>query len=245
MIYAEVFGAETFSAGMMSFAEQIDPPDKWLEIVAERYVNRFLPDEFAKGGPGWPAVQRGGSPLMDTGKLAGSFSTRPVSGGIEVYTPKVQAAMMNFGANPLTPKNGKAFSGRYAKFGGPYLWIPIMDSPTERRGASPRKYLGNGNTFIAKSRNGNLICFEKVSTGTGAPKMARNKFASRIELHTPGRKTAGMEEVIRPLFLLKLSVTIPPREFLRFNDEAIKVCEDALSSYIDEHVTQIMHGEAA
>ena len=112
---------------------------------------------------------------------------------------------MNYGGT-VTPK------------GHPYLAIPIMENGAERRTAKPRQY---ENTFVAKSRNGNLIIFQTVA-----------------------KASKGKPAKIRPLFVLKTSVTIPPRPFMVFNAEAIATIEDSVADYYSMQLAKI-HGAAA
>jgi len=167
-------------------------PAPALEAVGHYVVNKWMPSLFKSAGQGtWPSVLRGGSPLWDSGTLARGFF--PVLGGdgrsVLIVNPLKYAARMNFGGT-VTPKAGK------------FLAVPLPTlSITERRGKKPREFnkvLGTtkkgkpiNSTFFAKSRKGNLILFERSKKG----------------------------EIIRPLFVMKTSVTIKPRPFMKWFPE--------------------------
>lgn len=205
MLHTEILGLEALRADVASMARALDPPGKWLDVAAHVYLNPFLEDVFKQSGPGWPPVKRGGQPLKDLGNLSRSFASRPVPNGVEIYAPSVQAALMNYGGT-VTPK------------GHPYLAIPIMENGSERRTAKPKQYQ---NTFVARSRNGNLVIFQTVT-----------------------KASKGKRAVIRPLFVLKESVTIPARPFLVFNAEAISTIEDGIADWYSMQLTQAV-GSAA
>jgi phage gpG-like protein len=157
-------------------------PAPALEAVGHWVANKWMPGAggpFMTGGLGtWPAVLRGGKPLVDQGTLMRSFMWSLGSGGrsVLIVTPMKYAAMQNFGGT-VTPKAGK------------FLAIPLPTlSPTERK-SKPRDFQ---NTFFSKSRKGNLILFEKT-----------------------GKK----KDAIRPLFVMKSSVTIKPRPFMKWFPE--------------------------
>jgi phage gpG-like protein len=164
-----------------------------LEVVARYVTIDWMPALFSSSGLGtWPAVARGGPPLLDSGILSRAFNW---SLGIDrtsvvIQNPMKYAKLQNFGGT-VTAKSGK------------YLAIPLPTLSKTDRHKSPREFK---NTFFAKSRNGNLILFEKTDT-------ARLNFQGK-------RKKA--EGGIRPLFVMKESVTIKARPFMKWYD-AMKV----------------------
>jgi phage gpG-like protein len=153
-----------------------------LAKVGEFVSLKWMPELFRSTGKGaWPAVMRGGEPLLDTGTLLRAFTWGFGNDGksVIVGNPMKYAALQNFGGT-VTAKSGK------------FLAIPIANLP---RSAKPRDFT---NTFFAKSRKGNLILFENLGTkGKG-----KNKTAN-----------------IRPLFVMKESVTIKPRPFMKWFPE--------------------------
>ncbi len=175
-----------------------------LERIGRYVAFTHMPAYFKSSGEGsWPAVGRGGQPLLDTGLLVRSWS---YSLGIDRKTVRISTPLPYARAHhegmTITAKN--AYKGVE---GGPYLAIPLPSLTVSQRRLGPRAFTGK-KTFIAKSRNGNQIVFEKVlvKTGERAGKVRRgkSKFASRIS--GPSR-----EDVIRPLFVLKKSVTLKRR----------------------------------
>jgi hypothetical protein len=85
-------------------------------------VRTVIPMRFREHGPGWPAVRRGGSPLMDTKVLSKSNDFRINGTTLEVGNTRPQARLMNRGGTVLPKK-------------GPFLWMPLSPplSPTEAR----------------------------------------------------------------------------------------------------------------
>lgn len=94
--------------------------------------------------------------------------------------------------NPMKYAALQNFGGTVTPKSAKFLAIPIAKMP---KSAKPRDFK---NTFFAKSRAGNLILFENLGTkGRG-----KNKTAN-----------------IRPLFVMKTSVTIKPRPFMKWFPE--------------------------
>ncbi len=96
------------------------------------------------------------------------------------------------------------FGGTVSAKGGKFLAIPLPTlSISERRAKRPRDFQ---DTFFAKSRKGNLILFQKT-----------------------GKK----KDAIRPLFVMKTSVTIKPRPFMKWFPEmkvqAISIASKAIA----------------
>jgi phage gpG-like protein len=92
--------------------------------------------------------------------------------------------------NPLKYAAMQNFGGTVTPKTGKYLAVPLPTlSITERRAKKPRDF---SDTFFAKSRKGNLILFQK---------------------------TGKQKDAIRPLFVMKTSVTIKPRPFMKWFPE--------------------------
>lgn len=94
-------------------------------------VRTVIPLRFRDHGPGWPAVRRGGSPLMDTKVLSKSNDYRVVGQTLEVGNTRPQARLMNRGGD-VVPKNAR------------FLAIPCSPplSITEARVLKPRSFAG-------------------------------------------------------------------------------------------------------
>jgi phage gpG-like protein len=147
-----------------------------MEEAGRYMVNTAIPRIFRAGGPGWPAVARGGRPLRDTGRLQSSITYR-AGNDLVVGTNLIYSRIHQEGGT-IRAKSGK------------YLAIPLPTlSVSERRTKGPRDF---PNTFIARSRAGNLIVFQRNGSA------------------------------VRPLFVLKTSVTIKRRKFLRFDPSALQ-----------------------
>ena len=107
--------------------------------------------------------------------------------------------------NPVKYAALQNFGGTVTPKSGKFLAIPIAKMP---RAAKPRDF---DNTFFQKSRKGNLILFQNLGTkGSG-----KNKTSN-----------------IRPLFVMKESVTIGPRPFMKWFPEmkaqAIEIARAAI-----------------
>jgi len=94
-------------------------------------VNQVIPLRFRAHGPGWPAVARGGSPLIDTGLLRNSNDWRVEGDTLLIGNTRPQARLQNRGG-VLVPKNAK------------FLAIPLSPplSRTEARVKKPRDFPG-------------------------------------------------------------------------------------------------------
>jgi hypothetical protein len=94
-------------------------------------VRTVIPMRFRDHGPGWPAVRRGGSPLMDTKLLSKSNDFRTVGQTLEVGNTQKQARLQNRGGD-VVPKNAR------------FLAIPCSPplSITEARVLKPRSFAG-------------------------------------------------------------------------------------------------------
>ena len=94
-------------------------------------VRTVIPLRFRDHGPGWPAVRRGGSPLMDTKVLSKSNDFRINGTTLEVGNTRPQARLMNRGGD-VVPKNAR------------FLAIPCSPplSTTEARMLKPRSFAG-------------------------------------------------------------------------------------------------------
>jgi hypothetical protein len=94
-------------------------------------VRTVIPMRFRDHGPGWPAVRRGGSPLMDTKLLSKSNDFRIVAQTLEVGNTRPQARLQNRGGT-IVPKNARFFA------------IPCTPplSITEARMLKPRSFAG-------------------------------------------------------------------------------------------------------
>lgn len=152
---------------------------KRLFEEAGRYMTGTgIPLLFRRGGPGWATVARGGKPLQDTGRLRDSIRARATSTDLVVGTGLIYAPVHQHGA-VIVPRRGK------------YLAIPLSPPLTvsQRRTMGPRDF---PNTFIAKSKRGTLLVFQRTSGG------------------------------VRPIFLLVKSVRIKQRRFLRFLPEHLQ-----------------------
>jgi phage gpG-like protein len=185
---------------MRSALTEIDGP---LEQVGHYVVSGWMPELFSSGGKGtWPSVMRGGQPLLDTGMRGGLLSAFAWALGTDrksviVGNSKVYAALQNFG-------------GTVSAKGGKFLAIPLPGLSVSERRIGTSAFRGK-DTFFAKSRNGNLILFQNLSTkGKG-----KNKTSN-----------------IRPLFVMKESVTIRPRPFMKWFPEmktqAIEIARAAI-----------------
>ena len=196
-----------------------------LERIGKRVSNFQMVDYFSSSGDGtWPPVPRDGGadkPLLDKGAQDGLVSKFTYAVGeraVVVTNLAKYAAIQNFGGT-VNAKN--AFKGIP---GGPYLSIPLPGLSVTQRRHGPRAFAGK-KTFVAKSRNNNWIMFEKVSVASGKRKgqqaKAKSKFASRW---SPGTTAAEQEDVIRPLFILKKSVSIKARRFMLITDSTRTWC---------------------
>lgn len=80
-----------------------------LFAAAGRYlVQEEFPRMFREGGPPgrkWFPVLRGGTPLLNRGKLLGSIKSRVLDRDLELFTRHPGAAVHNFGAT-ITAKSG-------------------------------------------------------------------------------------------------------------------------------------------
>jgi len=107
-----------------------------------------VPQIIRESGPGWPPVRRGGSPLIDTGRLRNSISYVASERDVKIGTCLIYGRTHQEGLT-IKPKNGK------------YLAIPLSPplTPTQARTARPRDF---DNTFVAKSKKGNLMIFQRT-----------------------------------------------------------------------------------
>ena len=140
---------------------------------------------------------RGGALKRRSGKLERKLfervdaSTDDVSGRINPRVPYARAHELGMTIKPQD---------------GDFLTIPIAD---EARGRGPRKF---PNSFVAKSRAGNLILFQRRG------------------------------DTIAPLFVLKKSFRIPKRPFLapavqRKQDRVVELMGDSYAASIDPRRT--------
>lgn len=190
-----------------------------LDEAGHYMAQTALPMRFREGGPGWPSVARGGSPLRDTGALSKSFAhSVQLSDRAVIIASNVIYGGPHHRGDTVTPKRGK------------YLAIPLPTlTISERRTKGPRDF---ENTFIQKSRNGNLIVFQKLtSKKTGEQRRGKNKFASSW---TPGQTKAATEDLIRPIFVLKESVKLKARRFMYFSEKDVSVIRRRLAKRAKE-----------
>lgn len=166
---------------------------KMLDDAGRYMVRTHLPEVFSSEGAligqKWPESNRGGQTLSDTSTLRRSFTHAVQGSRLVVATPVPYAAVHNDGDGNggdyvQVPKNAKKLA----------IPLPTLSVSERRTGAllakskAKRKELG---TFVAESKNGNLIIFQ--------------------------RKTNGE---IRPLYLLVDKVVIPRRTFLTWSELA-------------------------
>lgn len=166
-----------------------------LDDAGRYMVRTHIPEVFATSGAAagesWASVGRGGQPLLDTGTLRRSFGHTVTGKRLTVSTPVVYAGLQNEGGT-VRPVRAKK------------LTIPFPGMPvSERRTFKARRYEG---TFIAKSKAGNLILFQRTDRG------------------------------VRPLATLVDQVVIPRRTFLtwsqRAQDEIIERWAAALTEQV-------------
>jgi hypothetical protein len=131
-------------------------------------VRTVIPMRFRDHGPGWPAVRRGGSPLMDTKVLSKSNDFRTVGQTLEVGNTRPQARLMNRGGD-VVPKNAK------------FLAIPCSPplSPTQARMLKPRAFAG---AFV-------------LMKGPAGPGLYRKTGAFRGKVHGVEKIFAFMKKV--------------------------------------------------
>jgi len=187
-------GLERFSRGAISFDR--------LDVVIRKTMLTYLrgaADAMRERHAGaWPGGTKPKNLSKRTGDLVQSIAKSiRISGKFTATSDRVGRI-----GSPLTYAHVQEFGGTITPRNAQYLTVPLpaaMNSAGVMLLPKARDY---PNTFVAKSRRGNLIIFQK---------RGRNK--------------------IVPLFVLKRSVKIPPRlnlgaalEFLatRFGDDVIK-----------------------
>jgi len=206
--------------------EGLKASDGPLARIGHRVVETYMPALFNSHGHGtWPPPLRGGYPLWDTGMLAKGFHWGfDGDAAIKITNtgkpPKIVAALDGM---------GKAFT-IIKPTSHQYLAIPLPTLVGRERFMKPREFQ---NTFVAMSRNGNLIIFQRTlgKTGKRAGKALRRRsaFASPWER---GMTTQPVEDVLRPLFVLKTSVELPARPFMHVTPELMAECMDVVRLWL-------------
>ncbi len=165
-----------------------------LPKIGKYVVETHMPWLFnSRGGGTWPAPLRGDEPLWDTGKLAAGFAWGFDGDAVTVTNTGKPAKVV--GALDGMGKASTTIRPVSAKF----LTVPLPTLNTRERAMKAREF---PNTFINRGPSGQLFIFQTVSgKSKGAPRKKKN--------------AAGKSEpVIRALFVLKESVTIPARRFM-------------------------------
>jgi phage gpG-like protein len=174
-----------------------------LAEVGHFVVDKWMPELFSSGGKGtWPSVMRGGQPLLDKGRDGGLLSAFAWGLGSDGQSVIV--------GNVKKYTALQNFGGTVTAKAGKFLAIPLPGLSVSERRIGTSAFRGK-DTFFAKSRKGNLILFENLGTkGKG-----KNKTSN-----------------IRPLFVMKESVTIKPRPFMKWFPEmktqAIEIARAAI-----------------
>jgi len=135
---------------------------KAMQVRAEKKLDLFadaghymtftaVPMNFRQHGPGWPSVRRGGSPLIDTGRLRNSISYTANSRDVVIGSRLAQAGIHNRGGE-VRPRAGK------------FLAIPLVPplTLTEARTKGPRDF---HSTFVRAAKGiagGKLIVFQRM-----------------------------------------------------------------------------------
>lgn len=131
--------------GMLARAGQTGRPAMLDD--AGRQTVKIVEKRFARGGPGWAGVARGGKPLWDEGLLAASNDYRVTGNDLAVGNTRPQANVQN---------KGKEIR---AKAGG-WLTIPLLAFLTKTESKMRARFFEN--TFFKKSKAGNLILFQVI-----------------------------------------------------------------------------------
>lgn len=167
-------GIQAFSGGAVSF----DKMDPIIKKMMRNFLNALAGDMRTRHGGAWPGGTGTSTLSKRTGRLVESIAksvrvTGKFSGAGEVRgqigSPLVYASTQEFGAT-IRPKRAK------------WLTVPLPAAMDKRGIMLLPKARDYPRTFIAKSRKGNLLIFQKI----------------------------GKRKII-PLFVLKKSVKIPPR----------------------------------
>lgn len=155
------------------------------------YMIRSVGKNFLAGGrpTSWPPSRKraGGKTLIESGRLKNSMAYVASNQGMILGTNVPYAAIHQFGG-VIRPVSAKM------------LAIPLNRAAARMR---PREMAGG---FVARSKAGNLILFQKQISYTG---QKGKRFLSKGEF----------KEKVVPMYALKEEVRIPQRKFLLFQKE--------------------------
>lgn len=157
-------GVDRIRGKLKEAAERAKPSmkAKLYRNAGNYMVNQVIPLRFRAHGPGWPAVARGGSPLIDTGLLRNSNDWRVEGDVLIVGNTRPQARVQNRGGT-IVPKNSR------------FLALPLSPplSRTQARVNKPRDFAGA--FVLMKGPNGPGLY--RKSRGTFAGKGVERIFA--------------------------------------------------------------------
>jgi len=168
-------------------------------IKLQRHIRQDLFQPYPGGTTATTLSTRSGILKKSVKTIPSTVEGTEVKGGVSIGT---KYSPVHFGkrgqVTHITPKRGK------------FLAIPLPDAMNGQGVAKggPRDEAIFGETFIAKSKKGNLIIFGKT-------------------LYVKGKKAGQAKGGLKPLFVLKSSVDVPAR-----------IHPEDLREYIMPHITE-------
>jgi hypothetical protein len=170
---ARVSGDKQVTATLRELVKRTGPPGRGrlLAAIGQRVALRHMPDTIRKNRPGWPkpdgrfrAWRAGESPLVDTGRLSGSWAWRANQRDVRIWTAVRYARQLDRGGE-IRPR-------------GRFLLIPLSPPLTK----SEARAWPTGRAAIAARFPGSFFLFGPE--GPGIYRKSRRRTGSNVRSRT-------------------------------------------------------------